>query len=72
MARLDVDFKGLEQKAKGLMYRFGALETAMRQFDLAWEVRNYLNTYPEAAVVNHGCGLDLTGGNLRQRAVQDL
>lgn len=61
MARLDVDFKGLEQKAKGLMYRFGALETAMRQFDLAWEVRNYLNTYPEAAVVNHGCGLDLTG-----------
>ena len=33
----------------------------MRQSDLAFEVRNYLNTHPKAAVVNLGCGLDQTG-----------
>lgn len=33
----------------------------MRQYDLAWEVRDYLKSHPEAAVVNMGCGLDLTG-----------
>ena len=63
MARLDYDFGGLEQKSKGTMYRFGALEAAMRQYDLAWEVRDYLRAHPEAAVINLGCGLDLTGEN---------
>lgn len=63
MERLDYDFGALERKSNGMMYRFGALETAMRQFDLAWEVRDYLKTHPEAAVVNLGCGLDLTGEN---------
>ena len=33
----------------------------MRQNDLAWEVRDYLKTHPNAAVVNLGCGLDNTG-----------
>ena len=33
----------------------------MRQNDLAWEVRDYLKTHPNAAVVNLGCGLDSTG-----------
>ena len=33
----------------------------MRQNDLAWEVRDYLSTHPNAAVVNLGCGLDNTG-----------
>ena len=33
----------------------------MRQNDLAWEVRDYLKTHPNAAVVNLGCGLDDTG-----------
>ena len=60
IARLNVDFKGLEHKSKGLMYRFGVLETAMRQIDLACEVRDYLKTYTESTVVNLGCGLDLT------------
>lgn len=45
------------------MYRFGALETAMRQNDLAIEVKDYLKTHPKAAVVNLGCGLDQTGEN---------
>ena len=37
---------------------FGALEVAQRQYDLQWEVRDYLKTHPQAAVVNLGCGLD--------------
>lgn len=61
MAQMDYDFSELEQKGKGIVYRFGALETAMRQYDLAWEVRDYLKNHPKAAVVNLGCGLDLTG-----------
>ena len=43
------------------MQRFGALEVAMRQNDLAFEVRAYLKNHPCAAVVNLGCGLDNTG-----------
>ena len=43
------------------MQRFGALEVAMRQSDLAFEVRDYLKGHPNAAVVNLGCGLDNTG-----------
>ena len=39
---------------------FGALEVAQRQYDLAWEVRDYLKQNPFAAVVNLGCGLDDT------------
>lgn len=61
MSRLDYDFSEHEKKGKGVAYRFGALETAMRQYDIAWEVRDYLKTHPKAAVVNLGCGLDLTG-----------
>ena len=43
------------------MQQFGFLEAAMRQNDLAWEVRDYLREHPNAAVVNLGCGLDDTG-----------
>lgn len=63
IARMDYDFSEHKQKSKGVAYRFGALETAMRQYDLAWEVRDYLKNHPKAAVVNLGCGLDLTGEN---------
>lgn len=63
MSRLDYDFSEYEEKGKGMAYRFGALETAMRQYDLAWEVRDYLKIHPKAAVVNLGCGLDMTGEN---------
>ena len=34
------------------MQRFGALEVAMRQNDLAFEVQAYLKNHPCAAVVN--------------------
>lgn len=61
MEQIDYDFSRLEKQAKHTMYRFGFLEVAMRQNDLAWEVRDYLKTHPKAAVVNLGCGLDDTG-----------
>ena len=58
---IDYDFSEAEKKSRSLMQRFGSLEVAMRQNDLAWEVRDYLRTHPNAAVVNLGCGLDSTG-----------
>lgn len=58
---IDYDFSDLEKKSGSLMQRFGFLETAMRQNDLAYEVRDYLRSHPRAAVVNLGCGLDSTG-----------
>ena len=59
--QLDYDFSELEKKADSGVQRFGFLEVAMRQNDLAWEVRDYLKAHPTAAVVNLGCGLDATG-----------
>ena len=61
MDEVDYDFSALEKKAKSSVQQFGFLEVAMRQNDLAWEVRDYLKTHPGAAVVNLGCGLDATG-----------
>ncbi len=61
MDEIDYDFTLLEKKSKSLMQRFGFLEAAMRQNDLAWEVRDYLASHSDAAVVNLGCGLDSTG-----------
>ena len=58
---IDYDFSVAEKNSRRLMQRFGALEVAMRQNDLAWEVRDYLKYHPKAAVVNLGCGLDNTG-----------
>ena len=58
---VDYDFSALEKKSHNSMQRFGFLEVAMRQNDLAYEVRDYLKTHPSAAVVNLGCGLDCTG-----------
>ncbi len=59
--KVDYDFSALERKSGSLMQRFGFLECAMRQTDLAIEVREYLSEHPNAAVVNLGCGLDTTG-----------
>ena len=58
---IDYDFSEAERKSRSLMQRFGSLEVAVRQNDLAWEVRDYLKSHPIAAVVNLGCGLDSTG-----------
>ncbi len=61
MEKIDYDFSLLEKNSGSLMQRFGFLEVAMRQNDLAFEVRDYLTGHPTAAVVNLGCGLDDTG-----------
>lgn len=59
--KLDYDFSALEKKKKTFFYEFGALEAAMRQLDLIYEIKHYLQTYPHATIVNLGCGLDETG-----------
>ena len=59
--QIDYDFSEAEKNSRSLMQRFGALEVATRQSDLAFEVRDYLKSHPNAAVVNLGCGLDNTG-----------
>ena len=59
--QIDYDFSEAEKNSRSLMQRFGSLEVAMRQNDLAFEVRDYLKGHPNAAVVSLGCGLDSTG-----------
>ena len=58
--RLDYDFSEKRRLMESQAGLFGALEVAQRQYDLMWEVRDYLKTHPKAAVVNLGCGLDDT------------
>lgn len=60
-ANLDYDFSELDRQTESTLWRFGALEAAMRQLDMQWEIGDYLSTHPHAAVVNMGCGLDQTG-----------
>lgn len=60
-ARLDYDFSELEKKKNSFLYEFGALEAAMRQLDIIWEIKEYLKDHPKASLVNIGCGLDETG-----------
>ena len=60
-SQLDYDFSELDKQSKSTFWRFGALEAAMRQLDIQWEIRDYLVAHPRAAVVNMGCGLDQTG-----------
>ena len=52
LGQIDYDFSGGRKNSRSLMQRFGALEVAMRQGDLAFEVRDYLKDHPNAAVVN--------------------
>ncbi|MDO4753684.1 MAG: class I SAM-dependent methyltransferase [Bacillota bacterium] len=59
--KLDYDFSEQEAKKDTFAFEFGSLEVAMRQLDMMWEIREYLQLYPEATVVNLGCGLDQTG-----------
>ena len=59
--RIDYDFSAIEAKKNSLLYQFGGLEGAMREKDMIWEITDYLRDHPEAAVVNLGCGLNMTG-----------
>ena len=58
---IDYDFSQFKGKEKSAMYQFGALEGAMREKDMLWEIADYLKEHPHAAVVNLGCGLNMTG-----------
>ena len=58
---IDYDFSKLEAKKNSAMYQFGGLEGAMREKDMIWEITDYLKAHPKAAVVNLGCGLNMTG-----------
>ena len=42
---IDYDFSEAEKNSRSMMQRFGALEVAMRQNDLAFEVQAYLKTH---------------------------
>ena len=57
---LDYDFAKKGKRMESGAGLFGALEVAQRQYDIACEVKDYLKTRPNAAVVNLGCGLDDT------------
>lgn len=55
---LDYDFDSGKKMMESPAGLFGALEVAQRHYDLLCEIRDYLKSHPEAAVVNLGCGLD--------------
>ena len=57
---LDYDFAAKAKKMNSSVGLFGALEVAQRQYELAWEVRDYLTNHTNDHVVNLGCGLDDT------------
>ncbi len=59
--RIDYDFSQFKSKENSAVYQFGALEGAMREKDMLWEITDYLKPHPKAAVVNLGCGLNMTG-----------
>ena len=59
---IDYDFSQFKSRENSAMYQFGALEGAMREKDMVWEITDYLKAHPKAAVVNLGCGLNMTGG----------
>lgn len=58
--RLDYDFSSLDRKKNSFVWKFGALEGILRSKDILYEMQEYLSAYPDAAVVNMGCGLDQT------------
>ena len=60
---LDYDFSELEKQSKSMAHRFGALEVAMRETDLIYELKDFLEKHLKATLVNLGCGLDQTCEN---------
>ena len=61
MGKIDYDFTEPERYSRSRRYVFGALEVAMRQNDIAWEIRNYLCRHPDAAVINLDVGWMIWG-----------
>ena len=65
--RIDYDFSGAEKSSRSLMQRFGALEVAMRQNDIAFEVKT-----PRRSGGQSGLWAGQHRQSLRQRQLQDL
>lgn len=57
-AKLDYDFSEFEKRKNSIFYEFVALEVAMRQLGMIWEIEDYLKRFPNASAVSLGCGLD--------------
>lgn len=58
---VDYDFSSMAAKAESAFWQFAALEAAVRELDMVAEIKDYLALHPQAAVVNLGCGLNMTG-----------
>lgn len=56
--RIDYDFSDLNRQYDSVAYEFGAMEGALRQMDMMYEIRDYLTGHPDASIVCMGCGLD--------------
>ena len=56
--RIDYDFSSLDKLYEKTAYEFGAMEGALRQMDMMWEIKDYLKSHPKASIVCMGCGLD--------------
>lgn len=56
--RIDYDFSALDRLYEKTAYEFGAMEGALRQMDMMWEINDYRKTHPKASIVCMGCGLD--------------
>lgn len=58
-SRLDYDFSSLKKLYdESTIYEFGAMEAALRQLDMMWEINDYIEGHPDASIVCMGCGLD--------------
>ena len=70
--QIDYDFSEAEKNSRSLMQRFGSLEVAMRQNDLAFEVRDYLKSHPQRGGGQLGLRAGQHRQSLRQRKLQNL
>ena len=61
MDQLDYDFSTMKAQEGSVKMKIASLAAAVRQYALVTEIREYLQRYPKALVVNLGCGLDTAG-----------
>ena len=53
IAKLDYDFSAMEKQSKSVFYKLGALEAAMRQLDIKYEINDYLKSHPKRMSVHN-------------------
>ena len=54
---IDYDFDAKRNKLTSTIGLYGVLEGVQREYDLKCEIEDYLINYPNASIVNLGCGL---------------